>query len=121
MATRSNVQIHVHTIGDVTLDQVVNCAENPNSPAMVNVYIAPPNPASTSINRPSLAGYTVTGVLIIPPAENVYEYNFGPVPLQLGVRLHPSNPSFVSLGYSQDPVYINHVAPGPLAFIFIWV
>jgi hypothetical protein len=121
MATRSNVQIHVHTVGDVTLDEVVNCAENPQSPGVVDVYIAPSNPTYTSINRPTLAGFTITGVLIIPPATNTYEYNFGPIPLQVGVRLHPSNPSFISLGPSQDAIYINHAAPTSLTFIFVWV
>lgn len=121
MATKANVTIHLTTIGDVNIEEVVSCSENPNSPAMVAVYVVP-STTPTQINRPNLVGFASTGVLIIPPKGNVYEYNFGPVPNQLGVRFHPNNPSFVSLStQTADAIWINHIAPAPLTFIFIWI
>jgi hypothetical protein len=121
MPSKSNVSIHLTTVGDVNIEQMVTCAENLNAPAMVDNYVIPPA-TPTAINRPNLVGFVTTGVMIIPPKNNTYEFNFGPGPGQLGVRFHPSNPSFVSLStQTADPIFLNHIAPSPLTFIFIWV
>lgn len=119
MAIQAAARIHLQTVGDITMDIIWNY-ENNNAPGIVSVMEIPPLTA-VNINRPILPGRITAGVVIGPPSGNTYEYNFGPDPLHLGIRFHPFLPSFIALGTSQDPIFINHVAPGPLVFTFVWI
>ena len=113
------IRIHLQTVGAVTMDIIENL-ENDNSPCVIDTMDIPTT-TPVLLHRPSISNTILMGVLVIPPTNNVYEYNFGPNPLQLGIRFHPSFPSFIALGSSQDAIYMNHVAPGTLKFTFVWI
>jgi hypothetical protein len=121
MASRSNVQIHVHTIGDIVLDQVVNCAENPAATSEVDVLTF--SNGGHQVLPPIAPGYIVTGVLILPPSNNAGQIVLKSILEDNGIILHPTNPTFISLGQplAPSPLYIDYAGTGSIVVKFIWV
>ena len=123
MATKADVQIHLFTNGDVQLDQLVNCATNQNSPAVVDrvmlrggltIQIQQPIPLSGAFNP--------TGVLIVLPPSNTFPITLKGTTADLGIKIHPTNPSFLSTS-PPNPIALFLDAPvgETLDIIMIWV
>jgi|SRR5580765_8863269 len=129
MSTTSNISIRMTTSGDVVLDQLISAIENPNSTGTVYVQVVPPN-VSTPIFSPfsSLivpsSGYTVTGLLILPPQNNPgYTYTLSTQTPPPDIHFHPTNPMFLPMtsGGPGVSIYIYHTAPIPLVFQLFWI
>jgi hypothetical protein len=125
MATRANVTIHLSTMGDIVLDQVVSCAENPFTYSETRIVVIPGGPSYVQIDPPSGSPTRlISGLMIIPAQDNTYFYVLKNTPTDVGLKLHNSNPSYISLDVRQHNFfYIGSEAPvGTTTDVkFIWV
>jgi hypothetical protein len=128
MATTSYIQIHLRTVGDITINEVVNSVPNPNSTAIVFLQSIPSN-VPTKIYNPFIqlmaggSNAAVQNVLIIPDPINTGGWNIGTSLTPPDYLLHPTNPvilPLISLSGAQE-VYIYHNNGAPLVFRFFWV
>lgn len=127
MPTKANLQIHLNTVGDVILDQVVNCAENPTATGEVDVRYLDVGMVHT-IEPPTVVGYTVLGVLIKPAAGNTgalilrgitdFSDPDNPIPGSTAVNLHKTNPSFIAMD-QLGSLFIEPTVAGVVTFIWI--
>jgi hypothetical protein len=128
MSTTSYIQIHLRTVGDVTINEVVNSVPNSSSPAIVFIQSIPPNistPIYNPFNQLIAGGSTdvVRNVLIIPDPINQVGWS---LTTQLGLpdfQLHPTNPMIlplISLGGAEE-IYIYHEGANPIVFRFFWI
>jgi hypothetical protein len=126
MSVTSNVQIHITTAGDVVMDEVFNCVENKNSPALILLQTIIPN-TFVEITNPFLTlptgKYAMTGFIVVPPGpDNAAPYSITHVPQAPILGYHPTNPSFFSIiNWANLPLYLSHGNPTPMTYRFIWI
>lgn len=98
MSTTSTRTIQVGLSGDVTAQMIHSALENIISPATVEIVeLAPGN---NTITSPNVAGVTVSGVTIIPPAGNTDLIILKGNAADVGVGLHKTDPSSIALNPS---------------------
>ena len=96
MATTSNVTIQVSMSGDVVAQASPAAAANTSAPGELRT-ITLANGFNT-ITPPTGA----TGAVLIPPSANATSITFKGVTGDTGLRLHNTNPTFVTLNAATD-------------------
>ena len=126
MATRSSIQIHVFTNGDVQIDQLFNALDNTNSPGVIYNQEIPAGVSTAIFNPFTLmpAGgpfFNLITVLIKPDVMNTSDWSLSTEIVPPPIRFHKTNPMLLSIVAISSPLYIFHDGPGSVAFQFTWV
>jgi hypothetical protein len=124
MFSTANVSIRLTSFGDVVLDQLIAAIENKKSLSMVLLQAIPPNvstPITVTFAEHMTAGYQVTGLLLVPPVDNVTPYTFSSNLIPPDFNFHPTNPVFMPFNHVGVPVYLYHTAAKSLVFKFFWI
>lgn len=112
MATiRAKVTIHLTTIGDVTIDQLAVCSENPRALAEIRNVVCIPQ-VEVVVEHPGVTvEYYVAGLMFIPDPSNTNYFTLRNQPTDTGLLLHAYNPSFISLQAYPFPIRVFYNAP----------
>jgi hypothetical protein len=124
MATRANVTIHLATMGDIVLDQVVSCTENTSSYAEVRIVVMLGGEEKLIVPPGGSPTRTIQGLMLIPPPDNIYPYVLRNTQADTGLYLHPFNPSYLALDGSHHSVFLLTSEAPPevtMELKFIWV
>jgi len=125
MATGAFCQIHLWMAGDATVDEVINFMNPAASVATVQVLKLAPGP--NTFEPPFLTlpsgepGFTVAGVLIIPPSTNTHALSLKANSLDSGINLHPTNPTLLSLANTPPQAFvIDYTGTTPIVIRVWW-
>lgn len=99
MSIESSRTIQVLFSGDITEQIIQSALENEVSPAITDIITLDIGP--NTIGNPALTGFVATGLTIIPPAANTSLITLKGVDTDIGIPLHLTDPTSISL----DPTF----------------
>ena len=108
MATTAAKTITITLTGDVAGTQTFSPASNTTSAAKIDIVSL--STGANTITVPSVTGFTVTGVVIAPPAANTNLITIKGVSGDTGVALHKTDPSYIALDSSVATFVLNAAA-----------
>ena len=120
MSTTAKRSVTINFAGQVDADNTWDAADNANSPAQTQYQdlatgdntITVPVAATTTETRP-------TAVTIIPPVGNTQAIILKGDPGDVGIQLHNTDPSSISLDDSVDTIILN-AAADVAGVRFVW-
>jgi hypothetical protein len=127
MAINASVRIHLQLSGDITADMVFNM-DNPTAAGIIFTQVVTGGIFNPIFNPLPIPGVILSGLMIIPPRDNIYFYNLvtdypgSPEIQQSWVVFHPTKPSVFSISNILYPIKISHNGGTghDIPFTFIW-
>lgn len=96
MSITSSRNVQIHLSGDVTKEVIQSALDNTS--AMDKSDLVTLNIGSNTITVPSITGFTITGLTIIPPAGNTNVITLKGVGGDTGFPIHLTDPTSIGLG-----------------------
>lgn len=117
MSITSSRNIQIQLSGDVTTEIIQSALDNDNSPGVIEIESL--SLGDNTLTAPIVSGLVVTGLTIIPPAGNVNLMILKGDVGDVGIPMHLTDPTSLSL----DTTFISLVINSAAAIVgvrFIW-
>jgi len=118
MAAKSRRKITITYSNDVEGEQELNAADNAASPAMIERRDL--SDGANSINVPSFNDAQATACTIVPQANNTFAITLKGGGGDVGIRLHNTDPTTISLDASTDVFVLDLETEGACAVRLFW-